>query len=66
MIINFIITFIPNTVDMETATTCTTVATELLPSTTVTAKQLETEESRIASTTLDLMLSLASQVRLDH
>ena len=38
-----------NTVDMETATT--TVATELLPSTTVTAKQLETETSRIANTT---------------
>ena len=34
---------------METATT--TVATELLPSTTVTAKQLETEASRIANTT---------------
>ena len=34
---------------METATT--TVATELLPSTTVTAKQLETGTSRIASTT---------------
>ena len=34
---------------METATT--TVATELLPSTTVTAKQLETEDNRIASTT---------------
>ena len=34
---------------METATT--TVATELLPSTTATVKQLETETSRIASTT---------------
>ena len=38
-----------NVVDMETATT--TVATELLPSTTVTAKQLETETSRISNTT---------------
>ena len=34
---------------METATA--TVATELLPSTTVTVKQLENETSRIASTT---------------
>ena len=34
---------------METATT--TVATELLPSTTVTVKQLKSEASRIASTT---------------
>ena len=36
-----------NAVDMETATT--TVATELLPSTIVSAKQLETEACRIAS-----------------
>ena len=36
-------------------TTTTTVATELLPSTIVTAKQLETEESRIASTTRSLI-----------
>ena len=43
------LTFIPNTVDMETATT--TVATELLPSTLVTEKQLETGTSRITSTT---------------
>ena len=48
---------------METATT--TVATELLPSTTVTAKQLETEESRIASTTFrsDVISGKSSETR---
>ena len=47
---------------METATT--TLATELLPSTTVTVKQLESEESRIASTTFRSdVISKSSETR---
>ena len=47
---------------METATT--TVATELLPSTTVTAKQLETETSRIENTTFRYdVISESSETR---
>ena len=48
---------------METATT--TVATELLPLTIVTANQLETEESRLASTTFrsDVISGKSSETR---
>ena len=47
---------------METVTT--TVATELLPSTTVTAKQLESKTSRIASTTFRSdVISKSSETR---
>ena len=45
-------------------TTTTTVATELLPSTTVIAKQLETETSRIAGTTFrSNVISESSETR---